>query len=78
MTIFERLGVQPPPIVQSGSGAALDERNPIGRRLINKGAGIVVQQLVDARQLDTALAYQRDFVTRLHVPVSELPSVPSR
>jgi hypothetical protein len=37
-----------------------------------------VQQLVDARQLDTAVAYHRDFVTRLHVPVSELPSVPSR
>jgi tetratricopeptide (TPR) repeat protein len=78
MTIFERLGLQSPPIVQNVSGATLDERNPTARRLINKGAGIVVQQLVDARQLDTALAYQRDFITRLHVPASELPSVPAR
>jgi tetratricopeptide (TPR) repeat protein len=78
MTIFERLGQQPPPIVQNATGATLDERNPIARRLINKGAGIVVQQLVDARQLNTALAYHRDFVARLGVPASELPSVPSR
>jgi tetratricopeptide (TPR) repeat protein len=78
MAVCERLGLQPPPIVESASGTMLDERNPIGRRLIDKGAGIVVQQLVDARQLDTAVAYHRDFVTRLHVPVSELPSVPSR
>jgi len=78
MTIFERLGLQPPPIVQTGSGATLDDRNPTARRLINKGAGIVVQQLLDARQLETALAYHRDFVARLRVPASELPSVPSR
>lgn len=78
MTIFDRLGLQPPPIVQNASGATLDERNPTARQLINKGARIVVQQLVDARQLDTALAYQRDFVARLHVPPSELPSVPAR
>jgi len=78
MTIFGRLGLQPPPIVQNVSGATLDERNPTARRLINKGAAVVVQQLVDARQLDTAVAYHRDFVTRLRVPVSELPSVPSR
>ena len=78
MTVFERLGLQPPPILQTGSGATLDERHPTARRFIIKGAAVVVQQLVDARQLDTAVAYHRDFVTRLHVPVSELPSVPSR
>ena len=74
---FDRLSIQPPPIVQTGSGAMLDERSPTGRRLINKGAAIVLQQLLDARQLEAAHAYQQDFITRLHVPASEMPFVPS-